>query len=178
MARVQSGDLAAFEQLVDRFRSMVYRLAHSILGSREDAEEAAQDAFVKLYRARDLYDPARRVEPWLLRIAGNTCRDALRRRRSSQLPVLRDREGESVTGILADENASAAQERNATRQLVAHELGRLTDAVRVPLELKYLQDMTNQQIADSLGISLSNVKVRVARGKDLLHGRLERVLES
>src|SRR5262249_18547325 len=91
MLRVQAGDLVAFEQLVERYQSMVYGLALSILRTPEDAEEAAQDAFVKLFRARAQFDGTRDLEPWLLRIAGNACRDRLRRRRASSLPLLEDK---------------------------------------------------------------------------------------
>jgi RNA polymerase sigma-70 factor (ECF subfamily) len=177
MLRVQSGDLAAFEQLVERYQDMIYGLALSIVRSPEDAEEAAQDAFVKLFRARDQFDPSREVEPWLLRIAGNACRDRLRRRKAQALPMARSAEDEDLTQQVPD----AHVEKDAAasmQQLIRLELDRLSERARLPLELKYLRGLTNQQIADALGISLSNVKVQIARAKDILASRLERVLES
>lgn len=179
MIRVQAGDLVAFEQLVERYQDMVYGLAHSILRSPEDAEEAAQDAFVKLYRARDRFDGERALEPWLLRIAGNVCRDRLRRRRASRLPVEGDFDGEDGTRHLPDPKsvdpaAGSAGMGHAVRQA----LGELSERARLPLELKYFRGLTNQQIAAALDMSVSNVKVQVARGKDLLQGRLEREMEA
>ena len=178
MLRVQSGDLGAFEQLVERYQDMVYGLALSILRSPEDAEEAAQDAFLKLFRARDQFDATREVEPWLLRIAGNACRDRLRRRRVvGSLPVMRDEGADALAQRVADPGASA--DNAAAMQLaVRAELDRLSERARLPLELKYLRGMTNQQIADALGISVSNVKIQLARAKDILASRLERVLEA
>ena len=176
MARAQGGDIAAYETLVERFKGVVYSLALSIVRNPEDAEEAAQDTFVKLFRARDQYDPERALEPWLLRIAGNTCRDALRRRRADKLPLVRnDAEGglELIDSRTVTENHGAA-----TRQAVRHELERLSDRFRLPLLLKYVNGFTNRQIADALDISVSNVKVRLARAKDVLQSRLERVVES
>jgi RNA polymerase sigma-70 factor (ECF subfamily) len=178
MRRVQAGDLACFEQIVDRYKRVVYGLARCMLRSREDAEEAAQDTFVKLFRARDQFDAARALEPWLLRIAGNTCRDRLRLRRHSRLPVATDPDGGSVAHLIIDQRASRRTNREATEQVVRHELDRLSGKLRVPLELKYLGGLTNRQIAESLGISVTNVKVRVARAKDLLFSRLDRVLEA
>jgi len=177
MLRVQAGDLAAFEQLVERYQNMVYGLALSIVRSPEDAEEAAQDAFIKLFRARHQFDGSRDLEPWLLRIAGNACRDRLRRRRAASLPVLDDIDGADLAQQLPDTRAgiSAAQ---ALQQMVRSELDRLSERARLPLELKYLRGMTNQQIADALGISVSNVKVQLARAKDVLQSRLERVMET
>lgn len=183
MLRVQAGDLGAFEQLVERFQSMVHGLAMSILRRPEDAEEAAQDAFLKLFRARSQFDHTRSLEPWLLRIAGNACRDKLRRRRSAELPLAelpgRRADGDERDPLLELPDARAAQ--GAARQHIDHtvrgELEQLSDRVRLPLELKYLRGFTNQQIAESLDISLSNVKVQLARGKDILASRLQGVYE-
>jgi RNA polymerase sigma-70 factor (ECF subfamily) len=175
MLRVQAGDLEAFAQLVDRFQTMVYGLALSILRRPEDAEEAAQDTFLKLFRGRAQFDGSRALEPWLLRIAGNACRDKLRRRRTGELPQTRiDSE---IAPELADNRAVAPTSRHHVDSAVRSELDRLSEKVRLPLELKYLRGLTNQQIADSLGISISNVKVQLARGKDLLASRLEGVRE-
>jgi RNA polymerase sigma-70 factor (ECF subfamily) len=177
MLRVQAGDLAAFEQLVERHQDMVYGLALSILRSPEDAEEAAQDAFLKLFRARDRFEPGRALEPWLLRIAGNVARDRLRRRRTAWLPTVADAEGEAAAVNVPDPASVRTRRDHGLGSVVRQELDRLSEKVRVPLELKYLRGLSNQQIADALGISLSNVKVQVARGKDILQSRLGREVE-
>ena len=178
MLQIQAGDLGAFEQLVARYQTMVHGLAMSILRRPEDAEEATQDAFLKLFRARGSFDPVRALEPWLLRIAGNACRDKLRRRRAAQVPGARQG---GDAGELLLEIPDARSLRDAARQLEDHsvrgELEQLSERVRQPLELKYLRGFTNQQIADALGISLSNVKVQLARGKDILASRLQGVRE-
>ena len=82
MLRAKSGDTDAFELLVERHKDMVYMVCYSVLRSRQDAEEAAQDTFLKLFRKRHLYDESRALVPWLLRIAGYTSRDLARRRGS------------------------------------------------------------------------------------------------
>lgn len=174
MLRVQAGDLGAFAELVARFQDMVHGLALSSLRRPEDEEEAAQDAFVKLFRARSQFDGTRSLEPWLLRIAGNACRDKLRRRRASDLPLARSEDGDSLTDLPDTRGA-----HGASRQFVDHsvrgELEQLSDKVRQPLELKYLRGLTNQQIATALGVSVSSVKVQLARGKDILASRLQGV---
>ncbi len=178
MDLVKEGDIASFEALVDRFKAVVYSLAYSMLRSREDAEEAAQDCFVKLFRARDQFDSHRSLEPWLLRIAGNTCRDVLRRRRSDRLPVMAGGEGDRLAQFVADPKSLQQGNREATRLAIRHELDQLSEKLRQPLMLKYLNGFTNRQIADTLGISVSNAKVRLARAKDLLLVRLEGSLEA
>jgi RNA polymerase sigma-70 factor (ECF subfamily) len=179
MLQIQAGDLGAFEQLVARYQTMVHGLAMSMLRRPEDAEEATQDSFLKLFRARGSFDATRNLEPWLLRIAGNACRDKLRRLRAAELPMLRS-VADDHDPLLDVPDSRAAQ--GAARQFVDHsvrgELEQLSERVRQPLELKYLRGFTNQQIAEALGISLSNVKVQVARGTDILASRLQGVREA
>ncbi|MBM4062296.1 MAG: RNA polymerase sigma factor [Planctomycetes bacterium] len=176
MLRIQAGDLEAFAQLVERFQNIVYGLASSMLRRPEDAEEAAQDTFLKLFRARGQFDGSRSLEPWLLRIAGNTCRDKLRRLRANALPVVRG--DEDLTQELPDPRHSREGQRHHVGSRVRAELESLSEKVRLPLELKYLRGWTNQQIADALGMSLSNLKVHLARGKDILQSRLQGVREA
>jgi RNA polymerase sigma-70 factor (ECF subfamily) len=178
MLRVQAGDLEAFELLVERFQAMVYGLAMSMLRRAEDAEEAAQDTFVKLFRARSQFDGKRALGPWLLRIAGNACRDKLRRRRAAELPLARiEAEDRDPLQDIADERQGLGAANSHVAPTVRGELDQLSDKVRLPLELKYLRGLTNQQIAESLGISVSNVKVQLARGKDILASRLHEISE-
>lgn len=172
MTDVKDGDVAAFETLVDRYKAAVYGLAYGMLRSREDAEEAAQDTFVKLFKSRGLFEDGRRLEPWLLRIAGNTCRDLLRRRRAERVPRAMPMSPE-LAEIVPDPRYDGRDPLEAGRLAVRHELGRLSDKLRLPLVLRYVNGLTNRQVADVLGISVSNVKVRMARAKDLLSSRLE-----
>lgn len=177
MAAAKAGDIAAFELLVERYKGVVYSMAFGMLRSREDAEEAAQDTFVKLFRARDQFDDERRLEPWLLRIAGNTCRDALRRRKVDRLPTGADTAGDSLVEAVADPASLGRDAIDTARLAVRQELTKLSDSLRLPLVLKYLNGLTNRQVADTLGISVSNVKVRTARAKDLLQSRLAERME-
>jgi RNA polymerase sigma-70 factor (ECF subfamily) len=171
MIDVKDGDIAAFEQLVDRYKTPVYSLAYGMLRSREDAEEAAQDTFVKLFKSRGMFDDGRRLEPWLFRIAGNTCRDLLRRRHAERIPRSTSMSPE-LAEIVPDPRGDGRDPLEAGRLAVRHELGKLSDKLRLPLVLKYVNGLTNRQVADVLGISVSNVKVRMARAKDLLQSRL------
>ena len=175
MTRVRTGDLEAFEDLVERFKVGVFSFAYQIVRSREDAEEAAQDTFLKLFRAREDYETGRAVSPWVLKIAANTCKDLLRRRKGRQ-KVSSDNLNE-----LGFEVADPHYELPARHRIEADEvrslMNGLSDGYRIPLVLKYLNGMTNREISDALGISLSNVKVRLARARELLMHRLRRLQE-
>ena len=174
MRRVKLGEVAAFEAIVDRHKGSVYGLCFSMLRSREDAEEASQDTFLKLFRSRHLFDDTRPLQPWLLRIAGNTSRDLIRRRMTNQVGV-RGADSELMMKLVEDPRSVRSQERAATRQAVRHAIDQMNVRFREPLVLRYLNGLTNVEIAQTLGISLSNVKIRLARAKDVLSSRLSEV---
>ena len=171
MLRVTEGDLDAYEHLVERFKVPVFSLCFQMLRSREDAEEASQDTFVKAFRARATYDRERKVSPWLLRIASNAARDILRKR-TSRVVVNSDLLAAESDRI--PDGREDAAERRLDHEEVAKVLATLSETYRTPLVLKYLHGLTNQEIADSIGLSLSSLKVRLSRARELLHDRLWR----
>ena len=83
----KSGDQEAFRQIVERYQGAVYNLAYRMLGDPEEAEDAAQEIFVRLYRQLERYDPERKFSTWTLAIATNYCIDQLRRRRMQLVPL-------------------------------------------------------------------------------------------
>ncbi|MEI6129986.1 MAG: sigma-70 family RNA polymerase sigma factor [Planctomycetota bacterium] len=174
MVRIQAGELLAFESLVKRYQSMVYGLAMSILRRSEDAEEAAQDTFLKLFRARDQFDISRKLEPWLLQIAGNVCRDRRRRVFAEAKLGVPDNAAEGLLEQVPD-GRSVGNPSDNHIDIIRNELARLGAKMRLPMELKYLRGMRHAQIALVLGISVSSVKVQIARAMDLLEDRLERL---
>lgn len=181
MRRVKAGQVDAFEEVVERYKAGIYALCFSMLRSREDAEEAAQDTFVKLFRNRQQFDEERALEPWLMRIAGNASRDLLRRRRSQRsVPMGGDGEdGEDFfLQSLEDKKGSAERHRAATREAVRQVIQEMSERFRQPLVLRYLNGLTNRQIAETLGISISNVKLRLARAKDVLQSRLTEIRDA
>lgn len=169
MRAVREGDLLAFERLVERFKVGVFSLCFQILRSREDAEEASQDAFVKAFRARESYDTERKVSPWLLRIASNAARDILRKR---QVRLVVNTELLSAEADQLFDPAGQQGDSKLEGEEVHKALGELSEQYRTPLVLKYLHGLTNQEIADTMGMSLSSLKVRLSRARELLHARL------
>ncbi|GEM_PF-246135 len=171
------GALSAFEVLVERFKVPVFSLCFQMLRNREDAEEASQETFLKAYRARHLFDTDRRFGPWILKIATNTSRDALRKRKSMReypssdfLAREADHFGGDSKGVL-DPSELEAEE-------VHQVLESLSEENRLPLVLKYLHGMKNREIAETLDISLTSLKVRLSRGRSILHSRLCRRREA
>jgi RNA polymerase sigma-70 factor (ECF subfamily) len=170
----RTGDLAAFGELVTRYQRRVFGLCYRLLGRYHDAEDASQEAFLRAYRARSLYDPARPFDRWLLTIAANCCVTMLRRRRPTAVELTEEDgedEGKSVTGVPGP--AEEAQRREFARA-VAQAIAALEDTYRLPLVLFHQEEMRYEDIAQALSIPLGTVKSRVHRARAQLYHQLTR----
>jgi RNA polymerase sigma-70 factor, ECF subfamily len=157
----RGGDLDAFEVLVRRYQRRVYALAYQHLRDPDEAQDLAQEVFVRLYRNLDRFDPERPFDPWFWRVAANVAATYRRRRRSApaQLP----------------EDAAAAV-REDTLPL-ERALGDLNEDLRLPVLLHYYADLPLEEVAAALGISLSAVKSRLHRARGVLRRLLAEELD-
>ena len=166
--QVLSGDVEAYARLVDRHYPRCARIAVRIVGNREDAEEAIQDAFLRAFRALGDYEDRERFSAWLVRILVNQCRTMLAsaRRREALFLDLDPRDLD-----LAIDGASPA---SAWPDL-EHALARLPDDQREALVLKYADDMTYAEMARVTGAGESALKMRVQRAFARLRALLQEV---
>ncbi len=166
---LRQGDDPAFEQFVAEFRTVMLAVARKHLRNRGDAEEAAQDALVRLYRIRTRFRADTSPEGLVVRVVTNACRD-LHRRRTAGIGAITQRMETSVVRDLAvRDGTDSAGDRLVARELLAS----LSDRFRLPLELRYLEGLTNAEIASRLGISVSSVKLQLARAIELLQQRMD-----
>jgi RNA polymerase sigma-70 factor (ECF subfamily) len=181
--RFKSGDAGAFDALVDKYSGRAYQIAYGILGSRQDAEEVAQDVFVRIYRALPKFRGDSEFTTWMYRIAMNLARNKYRwnKSRGSQRSVSVDapldgsdepdaRRLDVIEGRLSpDEKASLDElEDQALR-----ELDQLPELYRQALTLRNIDELSYEDIADLLGCKLGTIKSRIARARDELRKRLE-----
>ena len=164
IARAKAGDRNAFSELVRSHQSAVYRYLLRMLGSRDDALDLAQDAFVRAWQALPQWQPEARFRTWLLRIAHNAALDALRRRRRVEFVALDD--------SLEPEASAAGPERQAqvtqqVRQLETS-LGRLPPEHRDILLLREVEALSYEEIGQVLSLSEGTVKSRLARARAAL----------
>jgi RNA polymerase sigma-70 factor (ECF subfamily) len=158
------GDARAFGTLVDHYHARCVRFAQQMLLSTEDAEEAVQDAFVRVYDALPRFDESLRFEPWLFRILANRCRTArVRRRRLDSVVVFSDSVPELAVG---PENDEVVRE-----ELWAH-LEALGVEQREAFLLHYIEGMSYDDMAAATGVGVSALKMRVKRACDLLRARI------
>lgn len=157
-------DPRAFHLLVERHRGHVVSVAYRFLGNLHDAEEAAQEVFLKAYRGLPTFRCESSFSTWLYRIVINTCKNELRRR--SRRPTLLDPDLESLDFFLppepSAEDSALAHEQN---DAIQGALDRLSANDREALILRDVEDLSYQEIAQVLGISLSAAKMRVRRAR-------------
>jgi RNA polymerase sigma-70 factor (ECF subfamily) len=167
----------SFEALVVVHQRLVFGLALRVVGDRADAEEVAQDTFVRAYRALAGYEAERvaamRLRPWLARIALNLARNRLRRRPPPARP-LEDGDGQAVA-VAAPAAAQPDQlaERRQEWELLAELLAGLPRGWREAVVLRHVEGLPYAEVAEVLGRPVGTVKTHVHRGVRQLRERLE-----
>lgn len=168
ISRVQRGDNSAFTQLVEIYQRPVFNLCYRMLGERGEAEDAAQETFLRAYTRLASYDPSRKFSSWLLAIATHYCIDCLRRRRfhttswedldcSNWLPSAQP--GHEAALITHEAHG---QVRNLLNTLPPH--------LRATVILRYWHDLSYQEIAETLQTTLSTVKSQLFRARQKMAG--------
>jgi RNA polymerase sigma-70 factor (ECF subfamily) len=168
--RARRGDAAAYEEIVQTYQGIAFRVAYVIAGSVADAEEAAQDAFVKAYRALGRFRPGAPFRPWLLRIVANEARN---RRRSAvrreSLALRTAAEQASGDAAPSPEAAVLVAEQRAT---LLRALESLREDDREVLSCRYLLDLSEEETATALGLRRGTVKSRTSRALARLREQL------
>ena len=175
LMRAQQGDGAAFEEIVRAHEATVYHLALRQLGNREDAEDAAQEVFLKAYTSLAGFRGDSKLSVWLYRITNNVCIDFLRRRRETVSLSAENEEGESVELELADERFDpvALAERKDLREQVGRALNALPPEAREILLLREIGGQSYDEIAVTLELDMGTVKSRIFRARKKLCALLE-----
>jgi RNA polymerase sigma-70 factor (ECF subfamily) len=167
-----AGDPQAFGELVRRYERDVFNLAYRMLNERGEAEDAAQEAFMRAYVNLDRYDPERPFKTWLLSITSNHCIDRLRRRRLTWLSLEEPLPPHPAltSDVPGPEEALLTSERNL---LVQEMLANLSPEYRLAVILRYWYDLSYAEIAEMLGTTESAIKSRLFRARQALADDLE-----
>ncbi|MDX6767905.1 MAG: sigma-70 family RNA polymerase sigma factor [Elusimicrobiota bacterium] len=169
--RCLDGDEAAFEAVLDSYRDRVYALLLRLVRDPRDAEDLAQEAFLKAFRALASYDPGRPLASWLFKIAHNAALDFLRARGEDPAALDDPESGldpaEPVAGI------EAVLVREETRDRLERIVAGLPPLYREILLLRHKEDLDYRAIGEVLGLPEGTVKNRLFRARDLLKARLE-----
>ena len=159
ISRAAGGDPSAFQALVERHRSMVYRVAYQFAGNHHDAEDIAQDVFIKVYRSLDRFRQDAQLTSWMYRIVMNACIDHRRRQRPASAAPFGDEAEQRM--LNTPEDTPGPEERayaGELGQVLESEIGRLPSGQRVVFVMRHHQGMKLCEIADALGLAEGTVK--------------------
>jgi RNA polymerase sigma-70 factor (ECF subfamily) len=170
MARIARGDEPAFRALASRHLPAMLGLARRILGNAADAEDVAQEAMLRVWIHAPRWQPLALFRTWLTRVVVNLCLD--RKRRAPWVAL-------DAAGEIADPapGASEKAERDERDRMVAAAIAELPARQRAAIVLTYGDGMSNAQVADILGTSVSAVETLLVRGKQNLRGALDNVID-
>ena len=167
--QAQQGSEEAFTQLVETYQTHVYNLCYRMLSEPESAEDAAQETFLRAYQHLHRYDRKRPFATWLLSIAAHYCIDRLRRRKFSMTSI--DQDDEQGSFELPDNDAPNpesevihGEQREQMQSLLKH----LDSVDRAAIVLRYWNDCSEAEIADTLNLTVSAVKSRLHRARRAL----------
>jgi RNA polymerase sigma-70 factor (ECF subfamily) len=173
LQRARGHDAEALGEIYHRYVRRVFGLCRYMLDSQDSAEDATSDVFLKLQRSIGSYDGSIPFPRWLLRVAGNQCIDALRRRQRGRRVIAEVEDGASVIEAASPEPsplgaAIGREERAQLRDTIA----RLPENYRVPLVLRYYSELSYDEIAQQLGLQRNYVAALIFRAKQELRRRL------
>ena len=178
VAAAKAGDAAAFEELVNRYERKIFRLTMNITGNAEDAEDAMQDAFLKSYTHLENFHGDSRFYTWLVRIAANEALMRLRKRRPNQVSLDEPIEGEDdlMPREIQDWDPTPEQRyaQSEMKGILNEVIQQLEPDYRIVFVLRDVEELSTEETAQSLGISIPAVKSRLLRARLKLRQKLNR----
>ena len=174
MLQVRGGDAGAFEELVLRYQHRLLTVLEHLVGNREQAEDLTQEVFLRVFRARDRYEPGAKFSTWLFTIANNVASNANRSRsRRREVGVPEGSNGSESAPLQLDQLAKAASSFMPTRaldkaeqaQMVRHAVAALSERQRLALLLAKFEGMSYQDIAETMGLSVQAIKSLLSRAR-------------
>ncbi|GAE27363.1 RNA polymerase sigma factor SigW [Halalkalibacter wakoensis JCM 9140] len=176
---VKKGEQQAFSEIVDLYKDKVYQVAYRMVGNVHEAQDIAQEAFLRAYTNIDRFDLNRKFSTWLFRIATNVAIDRLRKKKPDF--YLQEEVGGSdgltfESQLAADEDLPEDQVITIEMQhWVQEEINQLPPKYRTAIILKYIEDLSIKEISEILDIPQATVKTRIHRGREALRKRMRHV---
>ncbi len=174
--KVLAGDQGAFRFLVDKHKDLVYTIALKITGKKEDAEEIAQDAFLKAYQKMSSFQSRSKFSTWIYRIAYNTAISKVRKKKVIHLDIEDMSIDDSMIDNIQDEISE--QHHKEKNKLVDACLKKLNEKDYTIVSLFYLKEHTVDDISEITGLSKSNVKVKLHRIRNKLYEQMHQMMNN
>jgi RNA polymerase sigma-70 factor (ECF subfamily) len=169
VAAAKAGDISAFETLVGRYERKIFRLTQNITQNREDAEDAMQEAFLKAFEHLQAFEGNSRFYTWLVRIAVNQALMKLRRRRPNVVSLDEEVDtGEDMLPREVEDWGPSPADRYAQTELsgiLTKVIGELDPPFRIVFQLRDIEELSTEETAEALGLSIPAVKSRLLRAR-------------
>jgi RNA polymerase sigma-70 factor, ECF subfamily len=176
VSAAKNGDISAFETLVGRYERKIFRLTQNITQNREDAEDAMQEAFLKAFQHLGEFQGNSRFYTWLVRIAVNQALMKLRKRRPNVVSLDEEIDtGEDMMPRDVEDWGPSPQQRYEQTELsgiLGKVIGELEPPFRVVFQLRDIEEMSTEETAEALGLSVPAVKSRLLRARLKLRQKL------
>jgi RNA polymerase sigma-70 factor (ECF subfamily) len=165
LEQARQGDREAFGKLIGAYQTPVFNLAYRMLGNADEAEQAAQEAFIRAWTRLDGYDPGRKFSTWLLSITSNYCIDQIRKRRAQLLSL--DEPLPSHPALMSERDSGPEAKVSESEQqvVVQNLLETLPADYRQAVVLRYWYDMSYEEIAEVMETTVSAIKSRLFRAR-------------
>lgn len=174
--QVLKGDQNAYADIVNLYQDKLYQVCYRMLGNKQEAEDIAQEAFIRAYINLHSYDQNRKFSTWLYRIGTNLCIDRIRKKKPDyylDAEVAGTEGPDMYSQIAADEQLpEEAVEQMELQDRIQYEISRLPDKYRSVIVLKYIEELSLQEISEILDMPLGTVKTRIHRGREALRKQL------
>jgi len=173
---ILNGDANAYSLLVDRYKDLVFTLALGMMKHREEAEEVAQDSFIKAYRSLEKFKGDSKFSTWMYRVTYNTCLDRLKKNKRKQNTVAIDEFTEHKVKTI--DNALDKIEKEERQTAIRQCLDQLSSEDNYLLTLYYFDELSLDEIAKIIGLKPNNVKVKLHRSRKRLATVLRQKLDN
>lgn len=174
--QVLKGDQNAFGEIVELYKDKVFQLCFRMLGNRHEAEDMAQEAFVRAYVNIHRFNIQMKFSTWLYRIATNLCIDRIRKKKPDYFldAEVAGTEGLTMYSLIADDSAIPEDEVESLelQETIQDEILKLPEKYRSVIVLKYIEELSLKEISDILDLPIGTVKTRIHRGREALRKQL------
>jgi RNA polymerase sigma-70 factor, ECF subfamily len=173
--RCLNGDQQAWEQIVRQHWRKVFNVAYKFVGRHDEAEDLAQDIFLKIFKSLSTFDRRANFQTWLISVSRNLCIDHYRSVRKERETIDRDVDAGQLTPAAPGPSPMAALEQRDRVELLREALVKLPPALRTAVVMRDIQERTYQEIADTLDLPEGTVKSRINRGRNELARQIRKL---
>jgi len=163
--RCLQGDQTAWDALVRMYWRKVFNVAYKFVGKHDEAEDLAQEIFLKIFKSLDTFDRRANFQTWLVSVSRNLCIDHYRSVRKERATIDRAVDASELAPASSDPGPMAALEQRDRLTLLRDALAALPDALRTAVLMRDIHELSYQEIADRLGLPEGTVKSRINRGR-------------